>query len=149
MFLHEDGIDEGFFFGGVGIQFPAHVLHAVEDMPSLAAGGTFEKQMFREVRETELILRFIPRPRIDGKAAVGNRRIRRQMNYAKPVRQLVQMIVHIPLLILRGKDRIGFLSGSKNTAHIEKDSSNPHPAVVFLIDTAVHFINFNCFCFFK
>ena len=42
VFLHKDGIDEGFFLGRVGVQLPSYIFHTVQDMPRLPFFGSFE-----------------------------------------------------------------------------------------------------------
>ena len=49
----KDRVDERFFFGCVGIEFAAHALHSVQNVPRFTAPRAFEDGMLHEVCQPE------------------------------------------------------------------------------------------------
>ena len=78
---------------GIGVQVAAHVLHAVQDVPGLPPGGSFENQVLHEVRHALLVLAFVARAGIDGKAAVRDRESLRLVHQPQAVGQ--RMLVEL------------------------------------------------------
>ena len=87
-------IDHSFLFIGIRIQIATHILHAVQDMPSLPFPGTFKNKMLYKVSHSLFIFGLITGSGIYGKSAISHLRRRGFMNNAKSIGQGMYIILH-------------------------------------------------------
>ena len=87
MLGQESRVNHRFFLVGVGVEVTAHILHAVQDVPCLALGGTFEYEVLHKMRHTLLVFKLVARTRIYGKTTISHFGGRGFMNDAQAVGQ--------------------------------------------------------------
>ena len=68
----ENAVNDGFFLGGVGVQFAAHGLHAVDDMPGRTAVSALEYCVLDKVGETTAVITFVAAAHVHSRAAVAH-----------------------------------------------------------------------------
>ena len=72
MFFQKSRVDHGFLLVGIGVKVASHILHAVQNMPCLAVGSTFEQKMLYKVGYSLFVFLFIACAGIYGISAVDN-----------------------------------------------------------------------------
>ena len=87
VFGQEGGVNHRFLLVGVGVEVAAHVLHAVQYVPRLALACAFEQHVLHEVCHAVLVLKLVARAGVDGKAAIGHRRGRGNVDDAQAIGQ--------------------------------------------------------------
>jgi hypothetical protein len=80
VFGQEGTIHYCFLLVGVGVEVTSHMLHPVEDVPSVTFLCSFEKKVFHEMRHPLFVVGFIASTGIDGKATIGHGRCVRSMD---------------------------------------------------------------------
>lgn len=87
MFRQEYRVDDRLLLRRVGIEFTAHRLHTVENVPRPAAGGTLEKKMLHKVGQAIFTGSLVARTGIDGKSRIRYLRRHLLVYHAQPVGQ--------------------------------------------------------------
>ena len=67
MLGQESRVNHRLFLVGVSVEVTAHILHAVQNVPCLALGGTFKYKVLHKMRHTLLVFKLVARTRIYGK----------------------------------------------------------------------------------
>ena len=67
----EGGVDAGVLLGGVGVEFPAHILHATEDVVGLTPPGTLEDDVLDEMGYAGLVRLLVAAAGVDDEGTVG------------------------------------------------------------------------------
>ena len=89
MLLHEDRVDEGLLLRRIGVQLAADVLHAVQDVPRAPLVRPLEKHMLHEMGQPHLVGALVAGAGVHREAAIGHRRVDRQVHQPQAVRQRI------------------------------------------------------------
>ena len=72
MLGQESRVNHRLFLVGVSVEVAAHILHAVQNVPCLALGGTFKYKVLHKMRHTLLVFKLVARTRIYGKTTISH-----------------------------------------------------------------------------